>query len=236
MKKIIVLNHKSSLTLEKAKKYPLEINEYLRTDQTVIISPSSPYFPYFKGKYNFSLASQNISSENITGELTGKLLKSMEIKYVIIGTNDRKNITNEDEKVINKKIKEAVDNNIIPIITIGETYYEYQLNKTIKVITKQITNYLKKIEVKQDLIINYSPDWTYEGKQLPNSDYLSEVIELIKNIVKKAYNTKIKVIYGGKITKDNIKEIDKIKTIDGYLITEKSTNIKEVLQILNTIE
>ena len=119
MRKIIVLNHKSYLKNEQAKSYPININNFIRNDQTVIICPSSIYIPYFKGKYNFKLGSQTIESDNITGELTGEILKSLEVKYTLIGTNDRKNKYEETPKQINKKVKEAIKYNIRPIITIG---------------------------------------------------------------------------------------------------------------------
>lgn len=236
MKKIIVLNHKSGLTLEEVKKYLLVINEILRADQEIIICPSSPYLPYFKGKYNFVLGAQNIFPENITGELTGTILKSLEVKYTLISTNDRKNNFEESSKLINKKVEEAIKNNIRPIITIGESFYEYELNKTVSTITKQIKEYLNNIEVKQDIIINYSPNWTYKGKQIPTENHIYETIELIKNIIKRKYNVNIKVIYGGNITKENIGNIEKIKIIDGYYIEKESTNLQKIKQVLNVIE
>ncbi len=139
MKKIVVLNNKSDLTYKLAQKYPVEINDYIRSDQTVIICPSSVYIPYFKGKYNFKLGSQNISDKNITGELTGEVLKSLEIEYVLIETNDRKSEYQIESKQINNKIGTALKNGIRPIVTIGETFYEKQLNKTADVITKSIS-------------------------------------------------------------------------------------------------
>ena len=236
MKKIIILNHKSSLKHEQAKSYPININNLIRGDQTVIICPSSVYIPYFKGKYSFNLGSQNIEANNITGELTGEVLKSLEVKYVLIGTNDRKNEYQETTKQINKKIKEAIRYNIRPIITIGETFYEKELNKTLDVLTKQLKEYLKDIEIKQDIIINYSPNYSYQGKQIPKKDYICEVIDFIKNFIKRKYNANIKVVYGGNITKENILELDKIKSIDGFLIDKPSINLKEIIEMLNIIE
>ncbi|MBQ6547271.1 MAG: triose-phosphate isomerase [Bacilli bacterium] len=233
MKRVVVLNHKSYLKHNDIKSYPIEINDYIRSDQTVIICPSSLYIPYFKGKYNFKLGSQNIEYENITGEITGSVLKSMEVRYTLIGTNDRKNTKEEN---INKKIKEALNNNIRPIVVVGETYYEKELKKTANVINQQINDYFKGIDVKQDIIICYSPNWSYTGKQIPTNEYISEAVELIKNIIKRKYNENIKVIYGGNITFNNVKELDKIKAIDGYLIGKISTNINEIKKLLNTME
>lgn len=236
MRKIIVLNHKSYLKNEQAKSYPININNFIRNDQTIIICPSSIYIPYFKGKYNFKLGSQTIESDNITGELTGEILKSLEVKYTLIGTNDRKNKYEETPKQINKKVKEAIKYNIRPIITIGETFYEKELNKTLDVLTKELKEYLKDIEVKQDIIINYSPNWLYQGKQIPKEDYIYEAVDFIKTFIKRKYNVNIKVIYGGNVTKDSILKLDKIKNIDGFLIDKPSTNLKEIIEILNTIE
>ena len=236
MKRIVVLNNKSDLTAKSAKKYPVEINDYIRSDQTVIICPSSVYIPYFQGKYSFKLGSQNISDKSITGELTGEVLKSLEIEYVLIETNDRKNEYQIESKQINNKIETALKNGIRPIITIGETFYEKQLNKTADVIAKQLKEYFKNIEVEQDIIINYSPNYSYQGKQVPTVSYIQEVVDFIKDYIKRKYNVNIKVLYGGNITIDNIESLDKINNINGYLITNSSTNLKEIITILNKMK
>lgn len=236
MKRIVVLNNKSDLTAKSAKKYPVEINDYIRSDQTVIICPSSVYIPYFQGKYSFKLGSQNISDKSITGELTGEVLKSLEIEYVLIETNDRKNEYQIESKQINNKIETALKNGIRPIVTVGETFYEKQLNKTADVIAKQLKEYFKNIEVEQDIIINYSPNYSYQGKQVPTVSYIQEVVDFIKDYIKRKYNVNIKVLYGGNITIDNIESLDKINNINGYLITNSSTNLKEIITILNKMK
>ena len=236
MKRIVVLNNKSDLTAKSAKKYPVEINDYIRSDQTVIICPSSVYIPYFQGKYSFKLGSQNISDKSITGELTGEVLKYLEIEYVLIETNDRKNEYQIESKQINNKIETALKNGIRPIVTIGETFYEKQLNKTADVIAKQLKEYFKNIEVEQDIIINYSPNYSYQGKQVPTVSYIQEVVDFIKDYIKRKYNVNIKVLYGGNINIDNIESLDKINNINGYLITNSSINLKEIITILNKMK
>lgn len=236
MKKIIVLNHKSYLNQKQAKNYAVDINDYIRSDQTVIICPSNVHIPFFSGKYNFYLGSQNISAKNITGETTGELLKSSGVKYAIIGHHERINNKIEEQKDINEKIKEALNNSITPIIVIGETFYENQLKKTGEIITKQLKTYLKDIDVKQDIIIAYEPNWTFEGKQIPTQKHIYEVVDLIKNIIKRNYNVNIKVIYGGHITKENIQELDKIPNLNGYLIGKTSTSLIEIKKLFNIME
>ena len=236
MKKIIVLNHKSYLTPKKAKNYAIDINDYIRSDQTVIICPSNIYLPYFEGKYNFLLGSQNISSSNITGEITGNLLKETGVNYCIIGHPERKNSLGETSKQINEKIKEALTNNITPIVIVGETYYEYEMKKSGEIITKQLKEYLYRIESDQNIIICYEPNWSFQDKQIPTKEHITEIIKLIKNITKRKYNANIKVLYGVHISKENIAKMDEIPILDGYLIGKSSIDIKQIKAIFDNIE
>lgn len=231
MKKIVVINHKTYLTLNEAKNYGIDINDYIRGDQEVIICPSNIYIPYFTGKYNFSLGSQNISPLEITGETTGKMLKSYNIKYVLVGHNERKNNLHETNKEINNKIKEAQKYNITPIAILGETYYEQQLKKSGEVITKTLKEYLK--DTNDNIIIGYEPNYTFKEKQIPTKDHIEEIVKLIKQITKRKYNKEIKVLYGGNVSKENIKTLEQIKNLDGYLVGRKAINIKDIKEIFD---
>lgn len=234
MKKIVVINHKTYLTLNEAKNYGIDINDYIRGDQEVIICPSNIYIPYFTGKYNFSLGSQNISPLEITGETTGKMLKSYNIKYVLVGHNERKNNLHETNKEINNKIKEAQKYNITPIAILGETYYEQQLKKSGEVITKTLKEYLK--DTNDNIIIGYEPNYTFKEKQIPTKDHIEEIVKLIKQITKRKYNKEIKVLYGGNVSKENIKTLEQIKNLDGYLVGRKAINIKDIKEIFDEME
>lgn len=234
MKKIVVINHKTYLTLNEAKNYGIDINDYIRGDQEVIICPSNIYIPYFTGKYNFSLGSQNISPLEITGETTGKMLKSYNIKYALVGHNERKNNLHETNKEINNKIKEAQKYNITPIAILGETYYEQQLKKSGEVITKTLKEYLK--DTNDNIIIGYEPNYTFKEKQIPTKDHIEEIVKLIKQITKRKYNKEIKVLYGGNVSKENIKILEQIKNLDGYLVGRKAINIKDIKEIFDEME
>lgn len=234
MKKTVVLNHKTYLTLNEAKNYGIDINDYIRNDQEIIVCPSNIYIPYFTGKYSFKLGSQDISYLEITGETTGKMLKSNDIKYTLVGHNERKNNLNETNKEINKKIKEAQKYNITPIAILGETYYENELRKTGEIITKTLKEYLK--DTNENIIIGYEPNYTFEKSQIPTKEHIEEIVNLIKQITTRKYNKNIKVLYGGNVSKDNIELLEQIKNLDGYLIGRESIKIKDIKQIFDKME
>lgn len=236
MKKIIILNHKSDLTMPEIKEYLLNINDLIRNDLDIIICPSSIYIPYFIGKYKFKVASQSISDKELTGELTGNILKSVGVNYTLIGHPERIKYLNETSQTINNQIKESLKNNIIPIVFLGETYYQNEMKKTIEVISKQIREYFKDIDIEQDIILVYEPNWEYKGKQIPTIEHITEVIELIKNIILKKYEVNIKVIYGGNVNKYTLEKLEKISNIDGYVIGQLSSNLEELKSIFQIIE
>ena len=162
------------------------------------------------------------------------MLKSNDIKYALVGHNERKNNLNETNKEINKKIKEAQKYNITPIAILGETYYENELKKSGEIITKTLKEYLK--DTNENIIIGYEPNYTFEKSQIPTKEHIEEIANLIKQITTRKYNKNIKVLYGGNVSKNNIESLEQIKNLDGYLIGRESIKIKDIKQIFDKME
>ena len=76
----------------------------------------------------------------------------------------------------------------------------------------------------------------YKGKELPTREYVTEVVDLIKDIIKRKYNANLKVLYGGHVTPSNVRTIDKTPNIDGILIEKSSTNLEKLKTIFEIIE
>ena len=169
---------------------------------------------------------------DITGETNAHQLKSLDVRYSIIGHSDRL-LLNETSNMINRNIKDALDNNIIPIVCIGETKEERARKKTGEVLSKKLKEYFNNIDVKEDIIIAYEPIWAIGSGLTPEKDDIKEVIEYIKNAILKKYNINIRVIYGGSVSLSNIDKLNTIKELDGYMIGKISTDSKNMLEIMN---
>ena len=234
MNKIIVLNQKSYMEYNEVLDFINNIKDNIRRDLDVIICPSSIYLPYYKGKYDFKLGSQNVYIKNITGEYTSKSLKSMGVSYVLVGHFERKQYLHESNELINLKIKDAINNNIIPIVCLGETKEE-ELLKTGDVLIKQLKEYFKDVDVKEDIVIAYEPGYSIGTSILPTTSELEEVIKLIKDNIFRKYNCNIKVLYGGSVDELNIEKLNKIKDLDGYLIGKNSSSSANIIQIMDNI-
>ena len=236
MKKTIVLNHKTDLDYENIKYYIDQIKDKIRTDMDIVICPSSIFIPFFNGRYNFKIGCQNIGGYHATGELSGEELKSMGVSYVIVGHSDRKKYYNEDNRLINLKVKECIKNNIIPILCVGETIEEKELKKTQDVIIKQMREAFRDVKVDQDIIIAYEPIWAIGSGITPSVTCIKEIVSMIKNSIYHAHNVNIRVLYGGSITEKNIEKLNSIDELDGFLIGKSSTNPDKIISILNLID
>ena len=118
----------------------------------------------------------------------------------------------------------------------GESKEEKELLKTGDVLVKQLKEYFKDIDVKEDIIIAYEPGYSIGTNLIPTNKEIEEVINLIKNNIFRKYNVNIRVLYGGSIDEKNIEELNKIKEIDGYLIGKSSVSSSKIIEIMNKID
>ena len=97
---------------------------------------------------NIKIGAQNIYFEDqgaYTGEISAKMLKESGVEYVIIGHSERRNLFNESDLIINKKIIKALEYGLIPILCVGEDLSQRENNITIEFIRMQIKLALKNI-------------------------------------------------------------------------------------------
>ena len=110
---MIFLNQKMNLTKEELKNL---INDLEGLDVTLI--PTMPLISFASEHFN-SIGSQDVS-EFVSGAYTGqtsiKTLKSLNVKYCLIGHSEKRIHLNETDEKIIKKIELCIENDIIPIL------------------------------------------------------------------------------------------------------------------------
>jgi len=186
------------------------------------------------------LGAQNMFWEtkgDFTGEISPKWLKDLSCKFVILGHSERRMLLNEDYFHVHKKIIAALENDIIPILCVGET--RIQRNKGLKeyVILNQIENALSGIDLKDSkILIAYEPVWAIGTGLIIDPEeieYMSRIIlqKTIDLFSDKNIKEQIYVLYGGSVDSDNIESFMKYPTIEGALIGGASLNAKEFFNI-----
>ena len=163
-----------------------------------------------------------------TGSINSRMLKNIGAQFVIIGHSENRQ-KGENNKLINLKIKSALDAKLKVIFCIGETLAEKRKKKTQSILSKQIKIGLDKIKNKSNIFIAYEPVWAIGTGIVPKSKDLLKTVSFIKS---KFIGKKIKVLYGGSVNPQNIKNLKEINNIDGFLIGGASQNAKKFIDIV----
>ena len=95
--------------------------------------------------------------------------------------------------------------------------------------SKQIKLGLKKIKEKSNIFIAYEPVWSIGTGKIPKIDELEQTVEFIK----KKFKGKLpKILYGGSVNPENIRNFKKLSNLDGFLIGGASQNSKKFIDIV----
>ena len=181
-------------------------------------------------KTKIEVGAQNCHHSEIPGAFTGSInplmLKNVGAKYVILGHSENRR-EGESDKLINIKIKTSIKSGLKVIFCIGETLQEKRKKMTKKVLNKQIINGLKNIKNRKNIIIAYEPVWAIGTGIIPKIKDLFSTVEFIKNKIKN-----VKILYGGSVSPNNIRELKTIDNIDGFLIGGASQDPKKFIDII----
>ena len=220
--KYLICNHKNKLTYNEVKRCVSDLKNIDTSKVEFIVCPSLPYIYNF---IDYKLGAQDVSGfdETLTGEITARQLKSLMVKCVIIGHTERRDLLNENNDILIKKIKMAneYDLKVIYCVTENEMFLD-----DAKEVIKQDLEIMKEY-LKEDAIIAYEPKWAIGKDVNLDTDYICKVVESIKESVNN------EVIYGGHVTDKNIEELLKIDGINGFLISNSSLDFNVLQNIIS---
>lgn len=190
---------------------------------------------------NVSLGAQNMYFEDkgaYTGEVSTTMLKDCGCTHVIIGHSERRTIFNESDETINKKVKKALEADLIPVLCIGEKLKEREANKTFEVITNQLEGDLADIDSDnmKKIIVAYEPVWAIGTGKTATSEQAQEAHAFIRNLIKEKYDSGVAdgiiILYGGSMKPANVEELISQPDVDGGLIGGASLEAASFVELV----
>lgn len=191
---------------------------------------------------DIKIGAQNMYFEDrgaFTGEVSGQMLKDLNVSYVIIGHSERREIFNESDELLNKKVKAAISKELSPILCCGETIEEREAQKHQEKIKNQITKDLEGISEKDldKLVIAYEPIWAIGTGKTASPEDAEEMCKYIREILEELYSKdladNIRILYGGSVKPENVKEIMTKENIDGALVGGASLKVDSFTSLIN---
>lgn len=206
----------------------------------LIIAPSTAYLSLFKNE-NITLCSQDININNdlyLTGDTSIETLKSLDVKYTIIGHYERRKYYNENYNTILKKINIALEQDLNVIYCIGETKEEYLRKVKHQVLERDIARILNNIPEDKfnKIIIAYEPTYLIGSNEPHSLEEIESTIKFIKRLIESYYHHKISIVFGGNVNEKNIKDLTNINELDGYILGNSCLNPLNIKNIIDIIE
>lgn len=245
-KKVIAGNWKMNMLPNEAISFIEELAPLVKNTQNEVVL-CVPYTDLFYSlltaqNTNIKIGAQNMHFEEsgaYTGEVSGKMLKSINVEYVIIGHSERRQYFNETDETVNKKIKAAFQYGLKPIICVGETLEQRESGKTEEIITKQTELALEGLSKEQveNTIIAYEPIWAIGTGKTATKEDANNSIKAIRDKIAQIYGQtvadRVIIQYGGSVKSTNAKELFEMSDIDGGLVGGASLKAEEFSKIVN---
>jgi triosephosphate isomerase len=190
---------------------------------------------------NLFLAAQNVFYEDFgsfTGEYSCKNLLDFGVAYCLIGHSERRQLFHEIDSDVNKKVLACLANNITPVICIGESFQDRNCGRTSEILSKQCANALKNVN-SPNIIIAYEPIWAIGTGEVASEDKIIEAMAIIRQNLSKIFTKevlkKIRLLYGGSVNNQNIKDLMQKCDIDGVLVGGASLQVASFFNMVKTM-
>jgi triosephosphate isomerase len=245
---LVVGNWKMNTNLETA----LDLTNFLLNnkkiqydDVEVAVLPPIPFFVNVKQilkKSNIKVGAQNVFHQlqgPYTGKISALMLNSIGCDYILVGHSERRFICKETDDDINQTLKSIYNTNISPILCVGESKLEKELNIQRETVKIQLTKNLNGLTAEQvkKMIIAYEPIWAIGSGLSATSDIAESMHLIIRNWIRKKYGSEIadniRILYGGSVNPENADELIKCADIDGFLVGTSSLNGSSFSDIIN---
>ena len=238
------LNHLEAIAVAQKLVYSLDDKDYDAVDVAII-----PPFTDIRSiqtlidgdRLRLTYGAQDLSPEAsgaFTGDIAGSMLHKLGCTFVLIGHSERRAIHGESDALINRKIKAALANEIIPIFCVGEELAIRESGAHVSHVIRQVRAGLEgftKPELKK-IVIAYEPVWAIGTGKVATPEDAQEVCaairEEVENIGTAEIASDMRILYGGSVKSSNIAEIMKKSDVDGALIGGASLDPEELAKIV----
>lgn len=187
---------------------------------------------------------QNCASEisgAYTGEVSAEMIKSTGSTYVIIGHSERRTLFGEDNAVLFRKTRLAIEAGLKVIFCCGEILPEREAGNHFEVVEKQLKEGLFDLNEPEfaSIVIAYEPVWAIGTGLTASPDQAQEMHNHIRSLVRKHYNhivsDALTILYGGSCKPSNAAEIFANPDVDGGLIGGASLKTEDFCAIVESI-
>ncbi len=244
--KLIVGNWKMNGTLKDTRKLLFQLTvEWTTKCEAHEVAVCPPFTTLLIAKHALEETSMKYGAQNcylgesgaFTGEISPAMLADLGCTYVILGHSERRTIFGETDDLVSKKLRAALDAQLIPIVCIGETEEQREKGETESVLFRQMDQSLVGMTTYDaaKLVIAYEPVWAIGTGKTATLDEARSAHAFIRAELRKKFGNladDMRILYGGSVKPDNARTLFAEPDIDGGLIGGASLDASAFIAIV----
>lgn len=196
---------------------------------------------------DIQVGAQNMHFEDngaYTGEISASMITESGCNYVILGHSERREYFAEDDEMIGKKVAQAVQNDLAPILCVGESLDQRKAGEQQMVVAGQIREGLRHIDAGQamSVVVAYEPIWAIGTGETATPEQAQQMHAYIRKMLQDLYDEdtagSVRILYGGSMKPGNAEELLTLEDVDGGLIggaSLKADSFSEIISIAEKI-
>ena len=208
----------------------------------VVVCAPFPYLSQVETLITHSqvkLGAQNLntnSSGAFTGEVSANMIKDFGAKHVIVGHSERRSLYGETSSLVAEKVQAALDNDLTPLLCVGESLEQRESGETEIVVAEQINTVVELVGIDafRNIIIAYEPVWAIGTGKTASPEQAQAIHLFIRGLLRESNEgiaQRTPILYGGSMNAGNARELISCADIDGGLIGGAALKAEEFLQI-----
>ena len=208
----------------------------------VVVCAPFPYLSQVETLITHSqvkLGAQNLntnSSGAFTGEVSANMIKDFGAKHVIVGHSERRSLYGETSSLVAEKVQAALDNDLTPLLCVGESLEQRESGETEIVVAEQINTVVELVGIDafRNIIIAYEPVWAIGTGRTASPEQAQAIHLFIRDLLRESNEgiaQRTPILYGGSMNAGNARELISCADIDGGLIGGAALKAEEFLQI-----
>ncbi len=217
------------------------------SNKRVMIAPTAVHLSAAKSALSASkieVVAQNMHQAEAgayTGEISGKMLKGIDVNTVILGHSERRAYFGETDAILEEKVAAALKQDIEVIFCFGEELEDRKAGNHFEVVASQIKNALFALDAAalKHIILAYEPVWAIGTGETASPEQAQEMHAFIRNLLAEKYGEATaqatSILYGGSVKPNNAQEIFSKADVDGGLIGGASLKAEDFFAIVKSL-
>ncbi len=192
---------------------------------------------------NIKVAAQNCASEQKhgarTGEVSADMIKDAGASHIIIGHSERRQFYGETDRTVNLKTRACLSFGLTAIVCVGEMLPDREAGNEEIIVRAQLVGALDGLTVAdmERIIIAYEPVWAIGTGKTATPEQASAMHAFIRRTLAETHGETVaeatRILYGGSVKPDNIRDLMSETDIDGALVGGTSLEAESFAQIVN---